>query len=308
MRVFVTGATGFVGGWLQRELVAAGHEVVGAPGPGQLDITDRGGLARWFAGGPDAVIHLAGMAFAPDAESDPAEAFRVNVGGTVAIFEALRELGLRPPVLVAGSSDVYGAPRPEDLPLGESAPLNPRQPYAVSKVAQEGVAVEAGVRWDFPVVVTRSFNHTGPGQRPVFVVPAMVRRVLAVKRGEAKVIPAGNVDVSRDIGDVRDVVRAYRLMLEASAEGRLGSNPLVINVATGRAQTIRSLIGQLCTLAGISAAIEVDPALVRADDPPEIRGGAALLTELTGWRPEIQLKQTLADLLADAGAGAATRP
>ncbi len=300
MRVFVTGATGFVGGWLQRELVAAGHEVVAAPGPSELDITDRAGLARWFAGGPDAVVHLAGMAFAPDARSDPAEAFRVNVAGTVAIFEALRELGVRPPVLVAGSSDVYGAPRPEDLPLRESAPLNPRQPYAVSKAAQEGVSVEAGARWGFPIVVTRSFNHTGPGQRSVFVVPAMARRVLAVKRGEATIIPAGNVDVCRDIGDVRDVVRAYRLLLEAVAVGRLGSDPVVVNVATGRAETIRSLIERLCALAGIAPDIQVDPAFVRADDPPEIRGNASLLTELTGWRPEIPPDRTLADLLAEA--------
>ncbi len=300
MRVFVTGATGFVGGWLQRELVAAAHEVVAAPRSDELDITDRAGLARWFARGPDAVVHLAGMAFPPDARTDPSEAFRVNVAGTVAIFEALRELGLRPPVLVAGSSDVYGIPRPEDLPLRETAPLNPRQPYAVSKAAQEGVAVEAGARWGFPIVVTRSFNHTGPGQRPVFVVPAMARRVLAVKRGEATVIPAGNVDVRRDIGDVRDLVRAYRLLLEALAVGRLGSNLNVINVATGRAETIRSLIEHLCALAGITAVIQVDPELVRASDPPEIRGNASLLTDLTGWRPEIPLDRTLTDLLTEA--------
>ncbi len=307
MRVFVTGATGFVGGWLQIELVAAGHEVVAAPGPSELDITDRAGMARWFAGGPDAVVHLAGMAFAPDARSDPAEAFRVNVAGTIAIFEVLRELGVRPPVLVAGSSDVYGAPRPEDLPLRESAPLNPQQPYAVSKAAQEGVAVETGVRWGFPVIVARSFNHTGPGQRPVFVVPAMARRVLAVKRGGATVIPAGNVDVRRDIGDVRDVVRAYRLLLEASVAGRLGSGPVVLNVATGRAEMIRWLIEQLCALAGITAAVQIDPALVRAGDPPEIRGDASLLTALTGWRPEIPLDRTLAELLAEAEVHAGAR-
>jgi GDP-4-dehydro-6-deoxy-D-mannose reductase len=308
MRVFVTGATGFVGGWLQRELVAAGHEVVAAPGANELDITDRAGLARWFAGGLDALVHLAGMAFGPDAQSDPAEAFRVNVAGTVAIFEALRELGVRPPVLVAGSSDVYGAPRPEDLPLRESARVNPRQPYAVSKAAQEGIAVEAGVRWGFPVVVTRSFNHTGPGQRSVFVVPAMARRVLSVKRGEVLVIPAGNVDVRRDIGDVRDVVRAYRLLLEKAAVGRLGSNPIVINVATGRAVTIRSLIEQLCALAGIAATVQVDPALVRADDPPEIRGDASLLTDITGWRPEIPLEQTLSDLLGEGQTDSPAQP
>ena len=242
------------------------------------------------------------MSFPRDALSDPAEAFRVNVAGRIAVFEALRELGMRPPVLVAGSSEVYGIPRPQDLPLRESTPLNPRLPYAISKAGQEGVAVEAGVRWGFPIVVTRSFNHTGPGQRSVFVAPAMARRVLEVKRGGSTLIPAGNVDVYRDIGDVRDVVPAYRLLLEALAIGRLGTNPVVVNVSTGRAETIRSVIEQLCALAGIEATIQTDPALVRAEDPPEIRGDASLLTGLTGWRPEISLQRTLTDLLSEAEA------
>ncbi len=305
MRIFVTGAIGFVGGWLERELAATGHDVVAAPGPDALDIADRESLIRWFSGGPDAVVHLAGMAFAPDARGDPAEAFRVNVGGTVAVFEALRALRIRPPVLVTGSSEVYGAPGPEDLPLTEAAPLLPRHPYAVSKAAQEGVAIEAAVRWDFPVVVTRSFNHSGPGQRPVFVLPALARRVAAVSRGDSAALVAGNVDVRRDIGDVRDVVRSYRLLLEGLAGGTLGRAPIVVNVATGRAETIRSMIGQLCELAGIAPNVRIDPALVRADDPPEIRGDATLLQELTGWRPEMPLARTLADLLAEAEAEAA---
>ena len=302
MRIFVTGAIGFVGGWLQRELVAAGHTVVAAPGPDTLDITDRAGLVRWFSlpgGYPDAVVHLAGMAFAPDASGDPVEAFRVNLAGTLAVFQGLRELGLRPPVLVSGSSEVYGAPTPADLPLRETAPLDPRRPYALSKAAQEAAAIEAGALWGFPVVVTRSFNHCGPGQRPVFVVPAMARRVLAVKDGVAGVIPAGNVDVQRDFSDVRDVVRAYRLLLEASAAGRFAEKPLIVNVASGSAVSIRSLIERLCTLAGVRTSIEVDPALVRTDDPPEIRGDPTRLIELTGWHPEIPLERTLTDVLDD---------
>lgn len=305
MRIFVTGAIGFVGVWLRRELVANGHEVIEAPGPDQLDITDREGLVRWLSssGRPDGVVHLAGMAFGPDADSDPSEAFRVNVAGTIALFEALRGLDIRPAVLVSGSSDVYGMPRPGDLPLTENALLAPLLPYAVSKAAQEAVAVEAGVRYGFPVVATRSFNHVGPGQRPVFVVAAMARRVLALQRGEAAAIPTGNVDVRRDLSDVRDVVRAYRLLLEAAVNGSRNVSPTIVNVASGRVVTVRWVIEQLCSLAGVQPTLEVDPSLLRTNDPAEIAGDASLLTSLTGWRPTIPLEQTLADVLSDAGVG-----
>ena len=301
MRVFVTGAIGFVGQWLEKELRGHGHEVVGAPGPDVLDIADRAALRRWLddpGGPPDAVVHLAGMAFGPDAGADPSEAFRVNVGGTVALFEALREIGIRPPVLVSCSADGYGAPRPEDLPLREDAPLAPNGAYALSKVAQEGAAAEASARYGFPVVVTRSFNHTGPGQRPVFVVPAMAQRVMAMKRGQATSIPAGNVAVRRDLTDVRDVVAAYRLLVEAATRGTFADRFTVVNVASGEVVTVRSVIERLCALAGVTPVIKIDQSLVRADDPIEIRGDATLIRQLVGWDARIPLQQTLVDILA----------
>ena len=302
MRVFVTGAIGFVGGWLLAELRQNGHTVVPAPGPDELDITDLAGLARWLGNPsdqPEAVVHLAGMAFAPDAKTDPAEAFRVNVGGTIALFEALRLVGIKPAVLVAGSSEVYGSPRSQDLPLSENAPLAPSHPYGMSKIGEEAVAVEASARYGFPVVVTRSFNHAGPGQRPVFVVPAMARRVVAMQRGETTSIRVGNIDVRRDLTDVRDVVRAYRLLLERTAAGPEPASQ-VVNVASGKAVSIRVIIDQLCELAGVLPRLEVDESLVRADDPVEICGDASLLTQLTGWRPKILLRTTLTDVLAEA--------
>jgi GDP-4-dehydro-6-deoxy-D-mannose reductase len=300
MRIFVTGATGFAGRWLGTELRNHGHEVVGAPGPDVLDIADQPGLVRWLhdsGGAPDAVVHLAGMAFAPDAGIDPVEAFRVNVGGTVALFEALRAVGVRPIVLVSSSADVYGMVQPQDLPLREDAPLLPISPYALSKVAQEGVAAEASARFGFPVVTTRSFNHAGPGQRSVFVVAAMAERVMALKRGQATSIPAGNLDVLRDLTDVRDVVVAYRLLLEAAARGALGTFT-VVNVASGQAVTVRSVIEQLSALAGVKPVIEIDASLVRDDDPIVVRGDATLIRELVGWQPRIPLEQTLRDVLA----------
>ena len=301
MRVFVTGAIGFVGRWLEQELRDHGHEVVCAPGPDALDIEDRAGLVRWLrdpAGVPEAVIHLAGMAFAPDAGDNPGEAFRVNVGGTVAVFEALREIGIRPPVLVSCSADAYGTPQPGDLPLREDAPLAPNSPYALSKVAQEGIAAEASARYGFPVVVTRSFNHTGPGQRPVFVVPAMAQRVMSVKRGQSASIPAGNVDVRRDLTDVRDVVVAYRLLVEAAERGALADRLTVVNVASGEVVSVRDVIERLCALAGVAPVIEIDQSLVRPNDPPDIRGDATLIRQLVGWQPAIPLEQTLRDVLA----------
>jgi GDP-4-dehydro-6-deoxy-D-mannose reductase len=268
MRVLVT-AEGFVGRWLTEALAAAGHAVA-APGRADLDVTVaesvRHALARFE---PDAVAHLAAVSFAPDARSDPARALLVNVGGTINLLEAVRGRASPPVVLVTGSSEVYGAPDPSELPLSEESPLAPRTPYALSKAAQEGVSLAYAARYRLRLVATRSFNHSGPGQRPVFVVPALAARIAAVREGREPAIPVGNVDVRRDFTDVRDVARAYRLLLEAAHGGRIERGGAVLNVASGRAIAVREIVDRLCALAGVPARISTDPALVRPDDPPE---------------------------------------
>ena len=298
MRVLVTGANGFVGSWLLPELMAAGHEAVAAPPSADLDITDGPAVARLVRDvRPDAVAHLAAVSYGPDARADPTRAMAVNEGGTRALMEAIRAERPGVPVLVASSSEVYGAPDAEDLPLTETAPLRAVLPYGRSKVAQERVALGHGAAYGIPVVVTRAFNHTGPGQRHVFVAPALAQRALALRGTGATSIRVGNVDVRRDFLDVRDVVRAYRELLEGAAAGSVPPGT-VVNVASGRSVSIREILVTICRIAGVTATPVADPSLVRTDDPAEVVGDAAALHALTGWSPRIDLGTTLADLVA----------
>ena len=298
MRILVSGSTGFVGRWMTPELERYGHEIVGMPDPDVLDIADAPAVRSFVAlARPDAVVHLAAMAYAPDATADAAEALRVNVGGTLAVLEACRREVPGIAILVAGSAEVYDAPV-GDEPLTESSPLVPRGIYGLTKLASEALAIAAGSSGDLQVVVARSFNHTGPGQRTVFAVPAFANRVLEARRTSVHQIRAGNVDVLRDLGDVRDVVRAYRLLLEALAQGRVPAGRRVYNIASGRAVSMRSVVETLGRLAGWPVTIGQDPALVRADDPPVIRGDASAVREITGWVPEYNLDQTLGDVIA----------
>jgi GDP-4-dehydro-6-deoxy-D-mannose reductase len=295
MKVLVTGSTGFVGRWLVRELASRGHEPVAAPARNDLDITDHQAVARHIRiAQPDAIAHLAAVSFGGDALAEPARALAVNEGGTRAVLAGAAEAGVKA-VLVSGSSEVYGEPAPAHLPLAEDAPLHPNHPYGRSKLAQERAALELGERLGVPVVVTRSFNHIGPGQREQFVAPALATRLLEAKRSASRDVAVGDLDVERDFTDVRDVVRAYALLLEGLAEGRMPGG-VVVNVASGRAVTIRALFEQLRAILNVAAEPRVDSSLLRPNQAPSIVGDASRLRSLTGWSPQIPLEQTLKDL------------
>lgn len=299
MRVLVTGASGFVGRWLSSALSAAGDEVVDST---SLDVNDSDAVADALTKlAPDAVAHLAAISFAPQAAKDPALAFATAVGGTINVLDAVRRMPRPAAVLVSGSSEVYGTPRPDDLPLSEDAPLRGRSPYALSKAAQESVALAFAAQWGLRVSVTRSFNHVGPGQRRVFVVPALTERILAAKNRGAHV-PVGNLDVRRDLSDVRDVVGAYRLLLVGLLDGSVPAGGLVVNVCSGRSVAIRSVLEMLCELADVEPRLVVDRGLVRGEDPPDIRGDPARIERLIGWRATTPLRTTLGDVWAAASA------
>lgn len=300
MRVLVTGGSGFAGGWLVRDLASAGHEVrTDHPSGTRIDATDRFAVSALLDDSrPDLVVHLAAISFAPDAEADATRALRVNVGGTAILADAIRRLTPGPALIVVSSAEVYAPPLPGQGPIDEHATTVPSRVYGLSKLAQESVALAAAASDGLRLAIVRPFNHTGPGQRRVFAIPAFASRIIAARAAGVSVIPVGNVNVQRDIGDVRDTVRAYRLVGEALVEGRIETGKR-FNVATGSPVRIGDVIDRLSDLAGHRVEIAVDASLVREDDPPLIVGDATLLQRVTGWSPEIPLDRTLGDVLAD---------
>jgi GDP-4-dehydro-6-deoxy-D-mannose reductase len=250
---------------------------------------------------PDAVAHLAAVSHAADVADDPGRALEIAVGGVFSVIAALtaaRAAGRPDPVLlVTGSSEVYGVPGPGDLPLVETSVPRPETPYAFTKAAQEGVALAAGPQHGIRVIVTRSFNHTGPGQKPSFVIPAFAHRILAAAASGGREVPVGNLEVRRDLSDVRDVATAYRQLLELGAAGETPREGIIVNVASGRSVELREVFGRLASLAGVAVTPVTDAALIRRRDAPEIRADLSRLQELTGWRPAIDLDTTLSDVL-----------
>jgi GDP-4-dehydro-6-deoxy-D-mannose reductase len=290
MRALITGGKGFVGQWLAAHLKDRGDDV--AVIDIETDVADGAAVRRVMTDvAPDAIYHLAAMTHVGESWDNPSQVLRVNVLGTAEILAAARSLESSPRVLVVSSAEVYGVVTPEQLPLGEDTPTEPASPYAASKLAAEAVAFQAWRGFGQPVVVVRPFNHIGPGQSPNFFVPALAKRIVEARRSGARSLPVGNLTTRRDFTDVRDVVAAYRLLIERGVSGA------VYNVCSGRDVAMSEVAEQLLELAGAALTLETDPALLRPVDVPVLQGSAALLTATTGWEPRIPLATTLADVL-----------
>lgn len=302
MRALVTGADGFVGRWLTRHLEESGDEVWRATGGGSprsprervVDLTDGSSVHDTVAwANPQVIYHLAAVSFGPDASADVGHAIDVTVRGTAYLLEAAAHLGASPTVMIPSSAEVYGAAGSGRLT--ERAAIAPVNAYGATKAAQETLALAYHRSGRVPVVVARAFNHIGPGQRESFAVPAFAMQLARIaQEGVEPVLRVGNLDARRDFTDVRDVVRAYRLLVEGGHTGR------PINVASGKAIAVRDMLDRLIRVSGLSVTVTIDPARLRASDLPVVVGSSALLRRLTGWRTQIALRQTLGEVWQDA--------
>jgi GDP-4-dehydro-6-deoxy-D-mannose reductase len=225
----------------------------------------------------------------------PVHTFEVNALGTLQLLEAARSLPTPPRVLLIGSAEVYGKVRPDQVPITEDTPLRPVTPYAASKVAAEYLGMQAFLAYGLPVLSARAFNHIGPSQAGGFVVADLARRIVEARKDGTTTLRVGNLSVRRDFTDVRDVVRAYRLLVEKGAAGE------AYNVCSGLDTAIDELAQRLLELSGADLTLETDPDLVRAVDLPVLKGDRTKIEQATGWKPEIPLDQTLTDVLRDAG-------
>lgn len=313
MRALLTGGGGFVAQWVIRAMRSRGWEVVASGPEGsapaqadavaagearwrQLDVRDAAALGAVLdAERPDAIVHLAAVAFPPAATADPAAAWGLNVVGTVGLLGALgarvKAGTLDPVVLVVGSSEQYGRHDAADMPLREEAAQRPLTVYGATKAAQEVAALQAHRATGVRVVATRSFNHSGPGQGTDFLLPALVRRALDLRGTPGARLVLGDQTPVREFTHVADVAEAYCRLLEAGVAGE------AYNVCSGQGTTVRELAISVLHRAGVTADISTDPALLRPVDVPILVGSPDKLRAATGWAPARTRDDIIDDLI-----------
>ena len=306
-RILVTGAGGFVGTYLIKELQKEqGNEIYGAVYKSTSDLSGllpsdhiiSGDLTDFaFAKSliessrPDVVYHLAAISIVHNSVDNALQVMHANTAVSYNILQALRQYAPSARFIAICSANEYGAVRDGSQPISETTPLRPLNPYAVSKVTQEMLALEYHLSYDLDVVMLRPFNHTGPGQTTDFVIPMLVKQFVAIQNVAEPVITVGNLDSVRDFTDVEDMVKAYVLA------GKLGVSGEVYNIGSGQGYAVRQIITLLQDLTGLQVEIKSNPAQLRASDVPVLVADTTKFRTLTGWQPKIELSDTLSRIL-----------
>ncbi len=309
MRALITGATGFAGSHLAEYLLAhAALEVWGTDISSNErniahikddlefvvgDMSKPGTASRILTEvRPDYIFHLAAQAFVPLSWSDPWDTLANNIRAELNILQTLVDTGARPRVMVAGSADEYGMIRPDELPITETTPLRPYNPYAVSKIAQDMLGYQYFASHDLPVVRVRPFNHIGPRQSPAFVSSDFAKQIAEIEQGYREPqLAVGNLDARRDFTDVRDMVRAYFLALERGEPGE------VYNLGAEHASSIQQVLDLLLRMSDAEIEVVKDPTRLRPTEVPVVVSDCSKFRQQTGWRAMVTLEDSLRDIL-----------
>lgn len=241
---------------------------------------------------PDTIIHLASDSSVAYSWQKPIESFQNNTNIFLNLVEEVRLLNLKCRILSVGSSEEYGIVLPENLPLTEESPLSPISPYAVARVSQEMLSKVYTNGFGLDIVITRSFNHIGAGQKETFVISSFAKQIIELKLGKRKSIEVGNIDIIRDFLDVSDVVKAYIYLLKFGRKGE------VYNICSGKGYSLRELIELMLQIADVNGNLEVNKSRIRPSDNPIIIGSNKKIKEECNWQPEIAIQDSLSKMLA----------
>ncbi|MFN8451567.1 MAG: GDP-mannose 4,6-dehydratase [Anaerolineae bacterium] len=305
MRVLITGADGFAGHHLIQELASSGYELHGtsfrpfeAAGVPvtyhTADLRDEQFVSDLLASlEPDQIYHLAAQASPARSYSAVWSTLENNIRAQLNVILGCLKNGLKPRMLVISSGDIYGD-QTGQKPATEDMPLRPSNPYSVSKVTQDMLALQYFLSNDLPIMRARPFNHLGPRQSPGFVAPDFALQIAKIEAGQQQpTIRVGTLSAERDFTDVRDVVHAYHLIMERGVPGD------VYNIASGKTWTIREVLDMMLSLSDVEISVESDTMRLRPGGTSKVWGDATHLREVTGWQPTIPLEQTVRDVLED---------
>lgn len=308
-KILVTGITGFAGSYLAEDLVAAGHDVHGTflndntnknldivkdkVQLHKLNILDAKHVEKLVAEiRPNVIYHLAAFTSPAESFKDPEKVINNNITGELYLLDAVSNTKTETRVLITSSAEVYGMVKQSDLPVNEKTELRPGSPYAVSKIAQDYLALQYHFSHGLDTIRVRPFNHIGPRQAPAFVVASFAKQIADIEKGKQEpILTVGNLDAKRDFTDVRDMVKAYQALIEK------GENGEVYNIGSGVSHRIQEILDSLISLSEVKIEIKEDPAKLRPSDTPDIYSDNTKLEQTTGWKPTIPLAKTLQDTL-----------
>lgn len=302
-RALIVGAAGFVGGYLATELAENGYEVFCTkmqheektnPFPFyNLDILNQQEIEALLAElQPEYIFHLAAQSSVGSSWKNPDLTLDVNIKGSTHLLQAVQESGQTPKILLIGSGEEYGMVRPEDVPVTENTLPRPGNIYAASKVAQNMMGAIYAKAYDMQIIMVRAFNHIGPLQTPTFVVADFCKQVAEIEAGKQEpVIRVGNLSAVRNFTDVRDVVKAYVLLVEKGMTGE------TYNVGSPKSIAIQSILDMILASSKANITVEVDPQKLRPIDVPVVEVDTNKLQKATGWAPEISIQQTIQETL-----------